>query len=193
MTNWGGMYIKSSVRKAMDISTLGARCDLPAECGRDRSCGKHCLGRRRSDAAALPGRGSVPGRQGPHRSNDGRGCGPRPAGDESSYVLACFQGIPYWLDPCSVHAGLYGRICSSERRSKMIQISCTINHKPVQVEVEEGETLMAMLRDRLGLTGTKRRLRGRRMRRLHRPGGRRADGYLLVPGGLGRWEGYPDH
>ena len=38
----------------------------------------------------------------------------------------------------------------------MIQISCTINHKPVQVEVEEGETLMAMLRDRLGLTGTKR-------------------------------------
>ena len=34
----------------------------------------------------------------------------------------------------------------------MIQISCTINHKPVQVEVEEGETLMAMLRDRLGLT-----------------------------------------
>lgn len=38
----------------------------------------------------------------------------------------------------------------------MIDISCTINHKPVQVQVEEGETLLAMLRERLKLTGTKR-------------------------------------
>ena len=32
-TNWGGMYIKSSVRKAMDISTLGAAatCQLNAD------------------------------------------------------------------------------------------------------------------------------------------------------------------
>lgn len=38
----------------------------------------------------------------------------------------------------------------------MIQISCTINHKPMQIQVEEGETLLAMLRERLKMTGTKR-------------------------------------
>ena len=38
----------------------------------------------------------------------------------------------------------------------MIQISCTINKKPDPLEVEEGETLLEMLRNRLRLTGTKR-------------------------------------
>lgn len=38
----------------------------------------------------------------------------------------------------------------------MIQISCTINKKPYTLEVEEGETLLEMLRNRLRLTGTKR-------------------------------------
>lgn len=69
----------------------------------------------------------------------------------------------------------------------MIQISCTINHKPVQVEVEEGETLMAMLRRPPGPDGTKRGCEVGEWRRLHRPGGRRADGYLPDS-----WQGLAD-
>lgn len=38
----------------------------------------------------------------------------------------------------------------------MIQISCTINKRPYTLAVEEGETLLEMLRSRLRLTGTKR-------------------------------------
>lgn len=38
----------------------------------------------------------------------------------------------------------------------MIQISCTINKKPYTIEVEEGETLLEVLRNKLRLTGTKR-------------------------------------
>ena len=35
-------------------------------------------------------------------------------------------------------------------------INCTVNHKPVQVDVEPGQTLLGMLRHQLKLTGTKR-------------------------------------
>lgn len=38
----------------------------------------------------------------------------------------------------------------------MIQISCTINKKPYTLEVEEGETLLEVLRNKLRLTGTKK-------------------------------------
>jgi len=38
----------------------------------------------------------------------------------------------------------------------MIEIKCTVNGKPTQVRIEEGETLLDMIRERLGLTGTKR-------------------------------------
>lgn len=35
------------------------------------------------------------------------------------------------------------------------RLQCTVNGQPVDVEVESNETLLATLRDRLGLTGTK--------------------------------------
>lgn len=38
----------------------------------------------------------------------------------------------------------------------MIEISSTINKKPMTLLVEEGETLLDLLRNRLGLTGAKR-------------------------------------
>lgn len=38
----------------------------------------------------------------------------------------------------------------------MIKIEMILNRKPLAIEVEEGETLLDMLRNRLGLTGTKR-------------------------------------
>ena len=38
----------------------------------------------------------------------------------------------------------------------MTQISCTINKKPYTLQVEEGETLLEVLRNKLRLTGTKK-------------------------------------
>jgi len=38
----------------------------------------------------------------------------------------------------------------------MIQIQLTLNEKPLTIQVEEGETLLEMLRERLDMTGTKR-------------------------------------
>jgi len=38
----------------------------------------------------------------------------------------------------------------------MIQIHLTLNNAPLTIEVEEGETLLEMLRNRLELTGTKK-------------------------------------
>lgn len=38
----------------------------------------------------------------------------------------------------------------------MVKINCVVNGKPVELEVNEGEVLTDMLRDRLNLTGTKK-------------------------------------
>ncbi|MBR0026755.1 MAG: (2Fe-2S)-binding protein [Clostridia bacterium] len=38
----------------------------------------------------------------------------------------------------------------------MIDIRCVVNGTPMNLSVEEGETLLDMIRERLGLTGTKR-------------------------------------
>jgi aerobic-type carbon monoxide dehydrogenase small subunit (CoxS/CutS family) len=38
----------------------------------------------------------------------------------------------------------------------MLSISCTLNEEPLTIGVEEGETLLEMLRNRLEMTGTKK-------------------------------------
>ncbi len=38
----------------------------------------------------------------------------------------------------------------------MIRLNCTLNFKPLSIDIEPGETLLEMLRERLYLTGTKK-------------------------------------
>lgn len=44
---------------------------------------------------------------------------------------------------------------STESADQLWRLQCTVNGNPVDVPIEQDETLLTVLRDRLGLTGTK--------------------------------------
>jgi len=50
---------------------------------------------------------------------------------------------------------------------KKVDIKIQVNDDWYELTVDPGERLVDVLRDQLGLTGTKRGLRGRGVRRLH--------------------------
>lgn len=55
-----------------------------------------------------------------------------------------------------------------------------VNGKEVELAVDERESLLDTLRQRLGLTSVKKGLRGRGMRRLYRTGERRSHRQLYL-------------
>ena len=63
-------------------------------------------------------------------------------------------------------------------------ISLIINGDPVDAIVKDNLTLLDFLRDQMFLTGTKKGMRGRGVRRVYRYAGRKA-GQLLLYSGCG--------
>ena len=74
----------------------------------------------------------------------------------------------------------------------MIEISFELNGSPERVAVAVDETLLSVLRERLGYTGTKDGMRHRRVRGVYRAR-RRPHGLEPPPaGGLERWRAGDD-
>ncbi len=150
-------YLRFIPRTEMDIAVVGAGVNLTLDAGGVCTRRARGAGRRGADAAAGAGGGRGAGRAASSTTRRWTRSTPRPAA--ACKPIDDKRGtVDYRIKVAGVLARRAAAIAfarAEDRPMSKHHVSATVNGEPVEFLCEPQETLLDVLRDRLGLTGSK--------------------------------------